>query len=190
LHTRSSYSKVFLGLIVVSVIFVSVAANFADGFISAEVQAASLTYVRISAFSALSSALETAGSSATRALDHPDVPLLISSIKFAVNIMLDLILISRFHVRSVRPSVHTQASICLAYGMASASMGLLYFVYISSFRGFIASKRDSSGDARLERSKPSFKALKVLARRSCSFWCFNSYAWSWPIPPTCLCHQV
>jgi Na+-driven multidrug efflux pump len=86
-----------LGLIM-SVIFGSAAANFADGLVPAEVRAASLTYVRVSAFSALSSALETAISSATTAVGHPDVPLLISSIKFAGDIMLDLILISRFHV--------------------------------------------------------------------------------------------
>jgi len=150
-----------LGLIV-SVKFVSATANFADGFVPAEVRAASLTYVPTSTFSALRSALEAAGSSDTRALDHPDVPLLVRSIKFAVNIMVDLILISRFHVRSGRPSVNTQASIRLACEMASAFVGLLYFIYISSFRGFVTSKRNSSGDAGLERSKPSFKALKVL----------------------------
>jgi hypothetical protein len=172
----------------VSVTFVSAAANFADGFVPAEVRAASLTYVPISAFSALSSAPETAGSSATRALGYPDVPLLISSIKFAVNIMLELILISQFHVQSERPSVNTQASIRLTNGMASVSMGLLHFIHICSFRGFITSKRDSSGDARLRKSKPSFTV--PLDRRPCSFWCFNSYAWSWPIPPSCLCHQV
>jgi len=122
-----------LGLIM-SVIFVSAAANFAGGFVPAKVRATSLTYVRISAFSALTSALETAGSSATRALDHPDVPLLINSIKFAVNIMLDLILISRFYVRSVRPSVNTQASIRLACGMASASVGLLSHLYLQFLR--------------------------------------------------------
>ena len=59
---------------------------------------ASLTYVRISAFSALSSAIETAVAAATRALDKPDVPLVISTTKFAVNITLDLLVISRFHV--------------------------------------------------------------------------------------------
>jgi Na+-driven multidrug efflux pump len=78
-----------LGLIT-SAIFVSAAANFADGFVPAKVRAASLIYVRISAFSALSSALEIAISSATRALDYPDVPPFIGSIKSAVNIMLDL----------------------------------------------------------------------------------------------------
>ena len=54
------------------------------------------TYVRISAFSALSSAIETAVAAATRALDKPDVPLVISVTKFAVNITLDLLIISRF----------------------------------------------------------------------------------------------
>ena len=106
-----------LGLIV-SVIFVSTAANFADGSVPVEVRAASLTYVPISAFPTLRPALEAADSSDTRALGHPDVPLLVSSIRFAVNIMVDLILVSRFHVRSGRPSVNTQASIRLACDVA------------------------------------------------------------------------
>jgi Na+-driven multidrug efflux pump len=76
------------------------AATFAKGFVPIEVRDASLTYVRISAFSALSSAIETAVAAATRALDKPDVPLVISTTKFAVNITLDLLLLSRFHVGS------------------------------------------------------------------------------------------
>jgi hypothetical protein len=66
--------------LIMSVVFVAAAANFANGFVPAGVRAACLNYVRISAFSALSSALETAVSSTTRALDQPDAPLPISSI--------------------------------------------------------------------------------------------------------------
>jgi hypothetical protein len=81
-----------------------------------------------------------------------------------VNITLDLILISHFHVRSVQPSANTKASIRLACDMTSAYVGLLYFIYTSSLRGFIASKRGSSHGVKLERSKLTFKALKVLTR--------------------------
>jgi Na+-driven multidrug efflux pump len=78
--------------------------------------------------------------------------------------MLELILISRFHVRSVRSSLNTQASIRLACDMMSASVGLLYFIDASSLRGLITTRRESSRAVGLETSKPNFKALKVLAR--------------------------
>jgi Na+-driven multidrug efflux pump len=71
-----------------------------------EVREVSLAYVRISAFLALSSAIEMAVVAATRALDRPDVPLAISTAKFAVNILLDMLLISRFHVGSHRPTIN------------------------------------------------------------------------------------
>lgn len=90
---------------IMSIVFVAAAQNFANAFVPMEVRQSSLTYVRISSFSALSSAMETAVASATRALDHPDVPLLISSIKFAINIVLDFLLISRFHVGTFQPSI-------------------------------------------------------------------------------------
>jgi hypothetical protein len=76
-HTLILFQYV-LGLIM-SIGFLAGAATFAKGFVPVEVRAASLTYVRISAFSALSSALETAVAAATRALDKPDVPLVIST---------------------------------------------------------------------------------------------------------------
>ncbi|KAK5675415.1 hypothetical protein LTS10_011857 [Elasticomyces elasticus] len=85
-----------LGLIM-SVVFVAAAQQFADAFVPAEVRGASLTYVRISAFSALSSAMQYAVAAATRALDLPDVPLVISIVQFAVNIILDMAIISKYH---------------------------------------------------------------------------------------------
>jgi len=111
--------QTILGLIM-SLGFVAGAATFAKGFVPIEIRDASLTYVRISAFSALSSAIETAVSAATRALDKPDVPLVISTSKFAVNIVLDMLIISRFHVGSHQPSVNMQAGIQLACNMTAA----------------------------------------------------------------------
>ncbi|KAL6228850.1 hypothetical protein BDW75DRAFT_126939 [Aspergillus navahoensis] len=46
---------------------------FSATFVPHNVQMASITYIRISAFSALSSAIEVAVSNATRALDKPDL---------------------------------------------------------------------------------------------------------------------
>lgn len=140
---------------IMSIVFVAAARNFAKGFVPIEVRESSLTYVRISSFSALSSAMETAVASATRALDHPDIPLLISSIKFAINIVLDLLIISRFHVGDFKPSFNMQASIRLACDLSSAFAGLLYFVYISTLK---------NAKSRQTTARPSLKALKVLAR--------------------------
>ncbi|KAK5126067.1 hypothetical protein LTR85_011422 [Meristemomyces frigidus] len=148
-----------LGLIM-SVCFVAAAQQFADAFVPASVQEASLTYVRISAFSALSSAIETAVAAATRALDQPDVPLIISSIKFAVNIILDMIFISKFHVKGVTPTINTQAATQLACNMTASIAGLVYFV-ILTFRQRRAATRNIDGS---DTARPTFAALKVLAR--------------------------
>jgi Na+-driven multidrug efflux pump len=152
-HTLIAFQSV-LGCIM-SIIFVAAAKEFAKAFVPFEVRESSLTYVRISSFSALASAMETAVASATRAMDHPDVPLLISSIKFAINIVLDLLLVSRFRVAKFKPSVNTQASVRLACDLSSAFAGLLYFLYITRLKVM---------EARPGMSRPSIKALKVLAR--------------------------
>lgn len=67
-------------------------------------------------------------------LDKPDVLLVIGSIKFAVNIMLDLILISKVHVKGFKPTVSTQATIQLICNMCSAVAGLMYFISVTSKR--------------------------------------------------------
>lgn len=148
--------QTILGLIM-SICFVAAARQFADAFVPAQVRDASLTYVRISAFSALSCAVETAVAAATRALDQPDVRLLISSIKFAVNIILDLIVISKVHVPGVTPTVNTQAATQLACNMAASIAGLAYFLHIS-----LRARRKSAIQDHLTR--PSFNALAILAR--------------------------
>lgn len=151
-----------LGLIL-SIAFVSGASAFAQGFVPVEVRQASLTYVRISAFSALSGSIETAAAAATRALDKPDVPLIISSVKFTVNILLDLIIISKFHVRGVRPTVNTQAAVQLVCNLVSAFAGLGYFLYANSLKA----SRNTTHSQQIyghETLGPTFSALKVLLR--------------------------
>ncbi|MCJ1305756.1 hypothetical protein MMC08_008572 [Hypocenomyce scalaris] len=133
--------------------------TLAAAFVPVEVRASSLTYVQISSVSALSSAISTAVSSCTRALDQPDVPVLISMVQFVVNIVLDLLLISNFHVGSFTPTVNTQALIRMACDMAAAIAGLLYFIYIAI--------KVQHGPTRSSDSvKPSLEALKKLARPS------------------------
>ena len=161
-----------LGL-VMSVALVAGAATFARGFVPGDVRDASLTYVRISAFSALTSAVETAVAAATRALDKPDVPLVVSTAKFAVNILLDMLLISRFRVGTHPPSVNMQAGIQLACNMTAALVGLGYFLCTTTLRHL--RRRSASGGASQtlldepdreeeSRTRPSLGALLVLLR--------------------------
>lgn len=144
-----------LGLLV-SLIIISAARNFAGTFVPVEVRAASLTYVRLSAFSTFSGALEYATANATRALDRPDVPLVISISRFLINIILDLLLISPFHVGSFTPSVNTQGAVRLVCDMTSAFAGLLYFIWIA----FKLKKKDAIDTP----SRPSLPAFLVLLR--------------------------
>jgi hypothetical protein len=147
-----------LGLIM-SIAFVGAAKQFASGFVPVDVRAASLTYIRISAFSALSSAIETAVSTSTRALDKPDVPLIISTVKFLVNIVLDLLIISKVHVGNFTPTVNMQAATQLACNMASAIFGLAYFCLVT-FR----TDKQRVAAYQHEPVRPSFACLKTLAR--------------------------
>ena len=142
---------------IMSVIFVAAARSFAGAFVPIEVRATSLTYVRLSAFSALSSAIETSVSACTRSLDRPDIPLIISSTKFFINIILDMLIISKFHVGNVIPTVNMQAIIQLSCNMSSAVIGLLYFIY-STVKHQRTMRQD--GDS----VRPSLKALKILLR--------------------------
>jgi Na+-driven multidrug efflux pump len=148
--------------LIMSIAFVAGASTFASGFVPVEVRSASVTYVRISAFSAFSSAVEYAVNTSTRALDKPDVPLIISTTKFAINIILDLIIISKFHVGGVKPTVNMQADIQLACNLASAFAGLAYFLYRTSFK----LPQEQTGTSLY----PSLPALIVLARPGAIFF--------------------
>ncbi|KAH7385521.1 hypothetical protein DE146DRAFT_621576 [Phaeosphaeria sp. MPI-PUGE-AT-0046c] len=154
-----------LGMIM-SIGFVAGASTFAKGFVPVEVRDVSVTYVRISAFSAFSSAVEYAVNTSTRALDKPDVPLVISSVKFAVNIMLDLIIISKYHVGSITPTVNMQAGVSLACNLTSAFAGLAYFIYITSFKH---KSRHHDGDAD-HTTTPSLSALATLFKPGLIFF--------------------
>lgn len=140
-----------------SIIFLASASRLADAFVPATVRESSLQYVRISSFLALSSATEYSVSLATRALDRPDVPLLISSFKFAINIILDLMFISKVHIPSVTPTVNTQAIIRLCCDMTASLVGLVYFI----FRSRKSLRRHAAGGVVI---RPSLSALKILAR--------------------------
>ncbi|MCJ1433294.1 hypothetical protein MMC27_002653 [Xylographa pallens] len=150
--------QVALGLLM-TLIFIASSESLAAAFVPEQVRQSSLTYVRISSVEALSSAMETVVSSCTRALDHPDVPLLISSAKFVINILLDVLIISRFHVGAFTPTVNSQALIRMTCDLTSALSGLLYFVYIAR------KMRKQTGSSE-QNVKPGFEALKILIRPS------------------------
>ena len=152
-------SQIMLGAIM-TVVFIAASDQVAAAFVPAQVREASITYVRISSVSTLSSAMQVAVSDCTRALDNPDVPLIISSTSFVINITLDLLIISKFHVGSWKPTIIDQALIRLACDMSSAVAGLLYFFYIAR-----KMHRTSTDDSN-KRVRPSIKALKVLIRPS------------------------
>ena len=151
--------QTILGLIM-SIAFVAAARNFADAFVPEESRSVSLNYVRIAAFSALSSAIETAVAAATRALDKPDVPLVISSIKFSVNIILDMIVISKFHIPQVTPTVNTQAATQLACNLTASLAGLAYFLLTTQKER----RKQAEISPPTETSKPTLAHLKVLLR--------------------------
>ncbi|KAI1360578.1 hypothetical protein F5Y08DRAFT_46102 [Xylaria arbuscula] len=165
-HTLILFQAV-AGLIL-SIVFVSTASAVADSFVPSEVRQASLKYVRITSFTVFAGALETAVATATRALDKPDVPLVINAAKFAVNIILDLLLISRFHVGSFRPTVNMQAIIQLVCGLVAALTGLSYFLWSNTlrvYRNTVGNDASSNLNSRaVANLQPTRTALVMLLR--------------------------
>ncbi|KAF3013392.1 hypothetical protein E8E15_004746 [Penicillium rubens] len=139
--------------LLMTVIFLATSTKLAAAFVPAEVRHASLAYVRWSSIQGLTSATEAAISSSTRALDKPDIPLLISASKFLINIALDFLLISTFRVGKYTPTIVTQAIIRLTCDILSVMVGLLYFVCVVVKR----KKREADGHGNL---KISLDALK------------------------------
>jgi Na+-driven multidrug efflux pump len=145
--------------ILMTVIFLAASKSLASGFVPVEVRQASITYVRLSSIQAATSAVEAALSASTRALDNPDVPLIISSAKFLINIVLDLLVISKVHVGTWKPTIVMQAIIRLVCDTVSALAGLIYFFTVVVKR----CQKDSTGSRGLHWS---FIALLTLAKPS------------------------
>ncbi|KAJ5780659.1 hypothetical protein N7457_005819, partial [Penicillium paradoxum] len=145
--------------ILMTVIFLATSKTLAAGFVPIEVRKTSITYVRLSSVQAVTSAVEAALSASTRALDNPDVPLIISSTKILVNIVLDLIVISKAHVGGWTPTIVMQGVIRLVCDSVSALAGLIYFLTVVVRR----CQRESRNPRRL---KFSLSALMVLIKPS------------------------
>lgn len=113
---------------IMTVVFIAASHQLAAAFVPSEFRETSIKYVQISSVMALSSAMQVAVTDCTRALDNPDVPLLINSTSFIINIVLDLLIISKFHVGSWKPTINDQALIKtgLRYEFRSCWSCLLY----------------------------------------------------------------
>ncbi|KAF5671438.1 hypothetical protein FHETE_4148 [Fusarium heterosporum] len=162
-HTLILFQSV-VGLIL-SIVFLAAASSFARSFVPSDVRDVSLTYVRIVSFTVFSGTLETSVATATRALDKPDNPLAISTVKFAVNIILDFLIISRFHVGSFTPTVNMQGTIQLVCNLVAAFCGLFYFLWSNTWC-FV---RHTPHESR-ESLRPSFNSLMVLFRPGIVFF--------------------
>jgi hypothetical protein len=164
-----------LGLIM-SIVFATSATRFAATFVPEPIRDASLKYIRISAFSVLTSAVEVSVGAATRSLDRPDVPLMISAVKVTVNIVLDLVFMSPFRPAKINPTVNTQALLQLLCGIIAALAGLAFYLQRmwrllraedEAELTRMASATNSAGTIAGSASKriaPSRTALLVLAR--------------------------
>ncbi|KAJ5640349.1 uncharacterized protein N7484_008211 [Penicillium longicatenatum] len=154
LHSRLNlaWTMIIVGAaqgLLMTVIFLATSTKLAAAFVPAEVRHASLAYVRWSSIQGLTSATEAAISSSTRALDQPDVPLMISTSKFLINIVLDFLLISTFRVGKFTPTIVTQAIIRLICDTLSVIVGLLYFVCVVARH----KKREADGHEQIQ-NKP------------------------------------
>jgi Na+-driven multidrug efflux pump len=149
--------QTFFGFIL-SIIFLFAAPGFVRAFVPGKARAVSVKYIRILAFDSLASTLNTAVSLGTRALDKPDVPLLMSSVQTLIQIFLELALISFVHVKGVTPTLHVQATIKLVCDLTGAAVGLVYFLYLARK----AVSRSEAGATRLKWF--SYESLKVLVR--------------------------
>lgn len=165
--TRTTRSRIALAFTLISaqavmgmimmIVFVADAERLADAFVPVEVRKTSVKYVRIASVQALSSAIEVAVSSSTGALDHPDVPLVLNSVKVTMNIILELLFISRFHVVKRTPTVEMQAWIRMGCDICAALCGLCYFLHIVHRLG-----KDRHWQQ--DQIIPSTRHLKILVR--------------------------
>lgn len=94
-------------------------------------------------------------------MKRPDVPLVISSVKIAFNIVLDILLLSKIRVGHMDVDVNTQAIIRLSCDAAGAAAGVGFFLYQANILF-----RNRPIDE-VESRKPSRWALWTLARQGC-----------------------
>ena len=153
MHTRIAAANTLvvvqtaLGAALAMAIFVC-APLFATLFVPAAVRLDALPYVRVSSLIALTSVVDVAITNTTRALDSPNVPLAISSLRCVLNIAADFALLSRWRLPfAASPTVLTQALTRLACDVAASSAAIAFYLH-------------STRRARLEEAKKT--ALKLI----------------------------
>jgi len=126
-------------------------------------------------------AIEVAVASATRCLDQPHIPLIISTVKVSGNILLDILFLSNWRIGKgwFTPTVTTQAAIRFFCEICAGACGLaLYFIKsrrliaAERYRQAIASHspegHDEFGDIGPNGKKatlmPTWASLAILAR--------------------------
>jgi hypothetical protein len=119
---------------VIMVTFLIYPQSLASIFVSAEARQSSLTDVRLSFVLFFTSAVEVAISSSACALDNPDVQLIVSSSKFIIKLVLDLLVISRFRVNRLKLTVIHHGIIQLVFDRLPAFAVLASFVYVVARR--------------------------------------------------------
>ncbi|RYP35331.1 hypothetical protein DL768_010999 [Monosporascus sp. mg162] len=83
------------------------------------------------------------------------------SARFAANIALDLLFVSRFRVASFRPTVNAQGAVRLACDVASASTRVACFLWRAG-RGASGGSDGSDGSGSSDTTAPSLRALGIL----------------------------
>lgn len=124
-----------------------------------------VAYVRISSVVALSSALEVAVSNSTRALDRPEVPLIINTIKFFTTAILDAIIMSRARVGD-NASIINHALVRMACDLISGACGLGYFIWIAGRQ-----PRTRIEEHDIAQARPCLASLTILVKHG--VWTFG-----------------
>ena len=120
----------------------------------------------------------------------PDVPLVISTVKTSVNIILDLLFLSTFRVTNGPVNVNRQAIIRLSCDAAGALSGATFFLYASGllpFRGW-NSRKPNLGGLKLMAKPGSYTFTESAVRNALYMWLVSGivslgsdYATAWAI---------
>ncbi|PHH72042.1 hypothetical protein CDD80_4819 [Ophiocordyceps camponoti-rufipedis] len=180
-------TQALLGLVVSLTLLIG-APSFARFFVPSEVRSRSIIFVQISSFSALGSAVEAAVAAGTRALDQPDVPLILSCVRFVVNIVLDLLFLSSWRVSRWEPTINMHAGIQLACNLTSALAGITYFLLRNRGNGGRSGARPSWSALRLLMRPGIFTLVESAVRNALYLWIVSNivslgvtYATAWGV---------
>ncbi|KAK2713043.1 uncharacterized protein LOC136025301 isoform X2 [Artemia franciscana] len=124
LHTLIGFQA--MGGLILSLLFLILAPHFANTFVPEETVIQSINYIRISSFSTFFNVIDFTLGIGLRALDRPDVPLVISLSKTVANIVLDFLFLSTFRVTE-SVNVETQAATRLVCDFCGSVAGITYY---------------------------------------------------------------